>query len=115
MRLPMKPSQTPDTTPILRIVFASRIAVASTGLARLPAADDLEQAHHVRRAEEMQADHDPGREVRAGDRVDVQRRCVGRENRARLHDPVERREHLLLDLHVLEHRLDHQIGVAMSA
>ena len=60
----------------------------------------------------MHADHVLRPPGRGGDRVDVERRRVGREDGAGLRDAVERREHLLLDLHVLEHRLDDEIGVA---
>ena len=46
-----------------------------------------------------------------GDLVDVQVGGVGGEDRARLGDRVELAEHLLLDVHVLEHRLDDEIAV----
>ena len=51
----------------------------------------------------------PGRRVTAGDLVEVERRGVGGEDGARLGLGVERLEHPPLDLHVLEHRLDHEI------
>ena len=76
------------------------------------AAHDLEQLHHVGRAEEVHAD-DVLRAARAGgDPVDVERRRVRREDRAGLGDVVQCREHLLLDGHVLEHRLDDEVRVA---
>ena len=57
MRLPMKPSQTPETTAVFFSVLPSFIVVASTSLRRRVAAHDLEQLHDVRRAEEVRADH----------------------------------------------------------
>ena len=47
-----------------------------------------------------------------GDLVDVERRSVGGEDGARLAQPVEFAEHLLLDVHVLEHRLDDDVRFA---
>ena len=47
----------------------------------------------------------------AGHDVDVDRRGIGEQHRARLHHRVELREHLLLDVHALEHRLDDDVGV----
>ncbi len=51
-----------------------------------------------------------GRDVAAAIVVDVQIAGVRREDRARLGEAVELAEHLLLDRHVLEHRLDDQVG-----
>ncbi|MCY1176226.1 hypothetical protein D9M73_164900 [compost metagenome] len=59
----------------------------------------------------MQADDVLGPAGHAGDLVDVQRRGVGGEDRARLAHPVEGAEHLLFDFQFLEDRLDHQVGV----
>ena len=94
IRLPMKPSHTPDTTAVLPMRLASCITVASTSARRCGAAHDLEQLHHVRRAEEVHADDVLRALRRRGDPVDVERRRVGREDRAGLRDAVERREHL---------------------
>ena len=75
------------------------------------AAHDLEQLHHVGRAEEMRPDH-VLRALRDGrDRVDVEGRSVRREERARARDAVEAAEHVLLDVHLFEHRFDHEIDV----
>ena len=52
-----------------------------------------------------------GRFVAARDLVDVQARSVGGEDRALLDDAVELAEHLLLDVHVLEHGLDDEVAV----
>ena len=73
-------------------------AVASTSSAVVAAAHDLEQAHDVRGAEEVQADHILRTAGEGGDRVEVERRGVGGEDGARAHDGVELLEHLLLDL-----------------
>ncbi|MBC8070395.1 MAG: DUF3488 domain-containing protein, partial [Deltaproteobacteria bacterium] len=95
----------------------SRAAVASETvlwrrvLAGLLAAHDLQQLHHVGRAEEVHADHVLRALGERRDLVHVEGRGVGGEDRARLHHLVERLEHLLLDTQVLEHRLDHQVGV----
>ena len=52
-----------------------------------------------------------GRFVDGGDLVDVERRGVGGEDRARLRDPVEVGEDALLQRHLLEHRLDDEVGI----
>ena len=78
----------------------------------LVAAHDLEQPHHVGGAEEMQANHVLRALGEAGDRVQVQRRGVGRQDCAGLAYFVECLEDLLLDVHVLEHGLDHEVDVA---
>ena len=56
---------------------------------RARAAHDLEQLHHVRGTEEVQPDDVRRPRRRVGDPVDVERRRVGREDRARLRDAVE--------------------------
>ena len=52
-----------------------------------------------------------GRDVAAGDLVDIEIAGVGREDGAGLGDLVELAENVLLDVHVLEHRLDDEVGV----
>ncbi|MNZ66335.1 hypothetical protein D3C78_845560 [compost metagenome] len=59
----------------------------------------------------MQADHVLRAAGEGGDLVDVEGRGVGSEDGAGLAYLVEGGEHLALDLHALEHRLDHQVGV----
>ena len=59
------------------------------GLRGLRAAHDLQQAHHVRRREEVQADDRLGTLGRARDLVHVQVRSIGRQDRALLDDAVE--------------------------
>ena len=76
-------------------------------------AHHFDQPHDVGRAEEMQCRARPrGRVVACGDGVDVLVRGVAGEERARLGDAVELAEYRLLQIHFLEHRLDHQIGLA---
>ncbi|MCY1207008.1 hypothetical protein D9M72_185920 [compost metagenome] len=48
---------------------------------------------------------------RGRDHVHVQRRGIGGKDGARFGDPVQLAEQLLLDLHVLEHRFDDQVGI----
>ena len=115
MRLPTKPRQTPTSTGILPILRAKRHRGGDHVLRRLLAAHRLEQLHHVGRAEEVQADHVLGALGHRGDLVDVERRGVGGEDRARLADRVELAEDVLLELHVLEHRLDHDVLVGEGA
>jgi hypothetical protein len=62
-------------------------------------------------AEEVHPDDVLGTLRERGDLVEVERRRVRRQDRARLHDLVERLEDLLLDGEVLEHRLDDEVGV----
>ena len=48
---------------------------------------------------------------RGGDLVHVERRGIGRQDRLGLADRIEPREDLLLEVHLLEHRLDDDVGV----
>ena len=59
----------------------------------------------------MQAEHILRPRGRGGDFVDVEIGGVGGEDGARLGYRVELAEHLLLDRHVLEHRLDDQVAI----
>ena len=75
----------------------------------LLALDDFDQRHLVDRREEVDPDEvllplDAGRQT--GDR---QRRGVGPEQRVRLDDVLDLLEHLVLEVLVLEHRLDHEV------
>ena len=54
---------------------------------------------------------DCGRSVKCGDLVDVEIGGVGGEHGAGLAVGIELAEHLALDADVLEHRLDHHVGV----
>ena len=74
------------------------------------AADDLQEAHDVGRAEKMRAHHVLGPGCRAGDLVDIESRGVGGEQRARFRRAVEIGEDAFFEPHFLEHRFDHDIG-----
>ena len=73
-------------------------------LARLAAADDLEQLHHVRRAEVVVAEHLRRPAARACELIDVERRRIRREDAVGARHLAEFRERGLLQVHVLEHR-----------
>ena len=74
-------------------------------------AHDLDQFHDVRRAEEVHADDILGSAGDAADLVDVQVGGVRGQQRARPCDPVELAEDALLQFHVLEHGLDHEVAL----
>ena len=59
----------------------------------------------------MHADDVVRASARGRDRIDVERRGIGREHRPGAADRAEACEHLALHGHVLEHRLDHEVGV----
>ncbi len=80
-------------------------------LARLFAADDLQQLHHVGRAEEVVADHLARTAAGLRELVDVQRRGVRGQDAGRLRDPRQLRERRLLQIHVLEHGFDDDVGL----
>ena len=73
------------------------------------AAHDFEQAHDVRGAEEMLADHHLRALGRGGDFIDVEVRGVGGQDAGRLGDGVDFGEHLLLERHAFEHGLDDDV------
>ena len=73
-------------------------------------AHDLQQAHDIRRAEEMRPEHVLRPRRRPRDLVDIEGRGVGGEHRARLCQAVEIGKDPLFEVHLLEHRLDHDIG-----
>jgi hypothetical protein len=76
----------------------------------LRAAHHLQQLHHIRRAEEVHADHISWPAGRLREEVDVQRGGVGGDNGTRLAQRAEPRADLLLQVHVLEHRLDDEVA-----
>ncbi len=75
-------------------------------------ADDLDQLQPRHRIEEVQSD-EPLRRFQRGAQV-LQRnaRCVGREDRARLHFRLQPGIDLLLQFQLFRHRLDDQVGIA---
>src|SRR5258706_7112754 len=78
---------------------------------RFLAAHVLDELHDVRGTEEVHAHHVPGSMRRRSDLVDVEVGRVRGEYRAGLRDRIELAEDLLLDSHLLEHRLDDHVGV----
>src|SRR5881409_1265422 len=85
------------------------------GLRRLGAAHDLEELHDVGGGEEVHADDALRPRGRPRDLVDVERRGVGGEHRVGLADLVELREDVFFNRHLLEDRLDHDVGVGDRA
>ncbi len=110
-RLATKPSVLPAIAEILPIFRPSAIAVISVSGDAFGGAHDLQQFHHVGRREEMRAGHVLRPFRHRGDLIDVQRRGVGEQERARLHHLVEFGEDRLLDVHFLEHRFDDDVAV----
>ena len=111
MRLPDEAGAYADEDADLADLLGELEARGDHGLRRLLAADDLEQSHHVRRAEEVQADDLLRPRGRARDLVDVEGRRVGRQDRVLLAEPVELAEDLPLEAHLLEDGLDDEVDV----
>ena len=110
IRLPTNPGPLRTTTPTLPSRFANANAVARTSSRCRMAANDFEQAHHVRRAEEVQTD-DRRRPVgRRRDLIDIQRGCVCRQHAAWPRQAIDLRKDLLFQRQVFEHGLDDQVG-----
>ena len=83
------------------------------GLLRGVLADDhLDQRHHRGRVEEVEADDLVGAQRRFADLGDRERGGVGGEDRVAGRGGVDLAEDGLLDLHLLRHRLDHEVDVA---
>ena len=80
-------------------------------VAGLVAADQLAELHHRHRREEVGADDRLGPLGDRGDLGDRDGRGVGGEHRVGLADLVQRAEHVVLDLELLEDRLDHDVRV----
>ena len=80
-------------------------------LGRVLPLDHLDQPHHRGRIEEVEADHLVGTRRSRADLRDRQCRGVGSEDRVARRHLVDLREHRLLDLHPLGHRLDHEVHV----
>ena len=114
MRLPMKPWQTPATTASLPSLLRER----EHGRQRLGSEAESVRTtssspHDLRRAEEVHAEHasrvpPPGHGI--GQMVDVEIGGVRGDDRALVACRVEGLEHLLLEGHLLEHRLDDEVG-----
>ena len=91
--------------------FAQRHHGCQHVFSSLFGAHNFKQPHHVGRAEKVRADHvlRPFRE--AGNFVHVERRGIRREDGTGLHHAVQLVEDFLLDAQLLEHCLDHHVGV----
>ena len=81
----------------------------------LLALDDLQQRHHRDRVEEVEADDPLGVLEVGGHLRDRQRRGVRRQHALRRDDLLDVGEHRLLDRHLLEDRLDHEVGVGEAS
>ncbi len=78
---------------------------------RLQPPDDLEKPHDLRGAEEMQSHHVGGTVRHASQHVDVEVGSVRSEHGTGFEQRRELAEERLLYRHVLERRLDHQVGI----
>ena len=76
--------------------------------------DDFEQAHDIRGAEKMSADHEFRPGCAGGDFVNVQGGCVAGENRSGFAQSIELGKNLLFQRHALEHRFDHHVDFLKS-
>ena len=74
--------------------------------------DHLDQRHDRGRVEEVEADDLVGPQRRLPDLGDRERGGVGGEDRVARGGRVDLAEDRLLDLHLLRHRLDHEVDVA---
>jgi hypothetical protein len=72
--------------------------------------DDLDERHHLRRVEEVQAEEALGPRGRRRLVDDCERGGVGGEPRLRLDDRVDLAPHLELEREVLRDRLDHEVA-----
>ncbi len=111
MRLPMKPSHTPDTTAVFLIFLASAITVASTSLPVFAPRTTSSSFITLAGLKKCMPTTSCGRLVNAAIWSTSSVEVLRGQDRAGLHHLVERLEDLFLDAHVLEHGLDHQVGV----
>ncbi len=112
MRLPTKPSHTPACTPTLPIFLAMAIEVAITS-APVFSARTISSKRMMLAGEKKCRPTTSWRALGdGGDLVDVEGGGVGGDDGAGLGDLVELGEDLLLQRHVLEHRLDDEVGLA---
>ena len=105
-----KPGTSRTTIGVLPRPFAKSTARAIVASLVDEAADDLDELHHRRRVEEVEADRalrDAEARAELGDR---ERRGVRADERVRAEHLEERHEDVELELHVLGDRLDHDVG-----
>jgi hypothetical protein len=110
MRLPMKPKQTPETTPTLPMRFDNAMAVATTSCAVIAPRTISNSRMILAGLKKCRPSTSCGRFVAAAiaSTLSVEvllARC------ARFHDLIELAENLLLDGHALEHGLNHEVDV----
>jgi hypothetical protein len=110
MRLPMKPSHTPDTTAVFLIFLATVITVAITSLAVLAPRTTSSSFITLAGLKKCRPTTSCGRLVNAAI-VHVQRGGVGGQDGTGLHHAVQFGEHGFLDADFFEHGLNHQVGV----
>jgi hypothetical protein len=100
-------------------LLADRLREGDGGRERLGrgllALDDLDQGHDRGGIEVVEADDPVGAQRGIADLGDRQRGGVRGEDRVRGGGGVELREHVLLDLDLLGHRLDHEVDLAEAA
>ncbi len=99
----------PSRSPRSRIADLGRVV-------RVAAADQLDERHDRHGAEEVHADEQLTSLMldRLGEAVDRDRRGVAREDRGRRGDGVDLVPEALLDLEVLEHGFDDDVGVGRA-
>ena len=114
IRLTMKPGRSAETMSFLPSASVSSRMAASVASVVAGAADQLDERHHRHRAEEVHPDEAlaASRRDRRGERVDRDRAGVRGEDRGCGRERVELAPERLLDVDVLEHGLDDEIGVA---
>ena len=83
-------------------------------VAGLLAAYHLDQGHAICRREEMQADEALGPVAGLGQQGDRQGRGIGRQHAVRRQHSIESARDFGLYRAVLEHRFDHQVGIAQQ-
>ena len=105
---------TPTTTPTLPIFGASWVMVASTDFDVFAPRTISSRRITLAGEKKCVPSTSSGRLVIRGDRVDVEVGGVGGEDRAGLGDRVEPLEDAFLEVHVLEHRFDHEVGVSQA-
>src|SRR6267143_418267 len=79
-------------------------------VARLGAADHLDEFHHRRRVEEVHADDAVGALRRVRHLRDAQRRRVGRKDHVGRAQTIQLRVEIPFDVHLFEDRLDEDLG-----
>ena len=107
----MKPALSPHTTGFLPSCLHQRGDVLEHARLGDDGPDDLDEALHRCRVEEVHADHATRARVGRRDLGDRERRGVGGQDGVLGDDPVELLEDLLLDLQRLHDRLDDEVGV----